>query len=32
MGVQILVVLGWVTHVFKERVLGFARAQASTKI
>jgi hypothetical protein len=32
MGVQILVVLGWVAHVFRERVLGFARAQASTKI
>ena len=32
MGVQILVVLAWVIHVFKDRVLGFARTQASTKI
>ncbi|MEX8194989.1 hypothetical protein [Comamonas guangdongensis] len=28
LGLQILAILGWVVHVFKERVLGFARDQA----
>ena len=32
LGIQILVVLGWVIHVFKDRVLGFARDYAASRI
>ena len=32
LGIQILVVLGWVIHVFKDRVLGFARDNAASRI